>query len=217
MFDLTLIHPKLVHFTIALFSMSVFFEIAGLLTKKTIWQKAAWLNLVFAGAAVIATVLSGLLAANNVAHNDAAHEIMETHETIGFIVLGVILLLLVWRIFLKGKAVQKFAWLYLLLGLGGVGLMLTGAYLGGEMVYIHGVAVKAVPVSEAEAGHHHEHGNNGHHDSIQQPIEHDENGPEHESHDEMSIHDHSTPIDSEGIQAPDAHKHADGSEHVHNN
>ena len=26
MFDLTLIHPKLVHFTIALFTMSVFFE-----------------------------------------------------------------------------------------------------------------------------------------------------------------------------------------------
>jgi len=81
---------------------------------------------------------------------------METHETIGFIVLGIILLLLVWRIILKGGPVQRLSWLYLLLGIGGVGLMVYGASLGGEMVYTHGVAVKAVPVSEAEAGHHHD-------------------------------------------------------------
>jgi len=213
MFDLTLIHPMLVHFTIALFTMSVFFEITGLLTKKAIWQKAAWLNLVFAGAAVIATVTSGLVAADNVGHNDAAHEIMETHETIGYIVLGLILLLLIWRIFLKGAPVRRFIWLYLLLGLGGVGLMSVGAYMGGEMVYTHGVAVKAVPVSEEEAGHHH--GGNEHNESTMQPNEHSDDSDDHQMHEETSNSDHITPGTGEE-KAPKVHAESDGSEHVHN-
>ena len=214
MFDLTLIHPKIVHFTIALFPMSIFFEIAGMLTKKESWKKASGLNLVFAGAAAVATVRSGLVAANNVAHNDAAHATMETHETIGYIVLGIILVLLVWRIVLKSAAVKKFSWLYLLLGLGGVGLMLTGANLGGKMVYTYGVAVKAVPVSEEQAGHHHADGG-GHNDSAAQPMpmEHQENASG--DHDAAASHDHQTTTSAEEKEEPEVHRHTDGSEHVH--
>ena len=155
MIDITLLHPIIVHFTIALFSVAVVLDILAYFTKKESFHTAAWINLIVAGSAAIFTVISGLLAEANVPHNDAAHEIMETHETLGFFVLGAILILLTWRIFLKGRFPAKGALWYVAIGVTGLVLMFTGAYYGGEMVYVHGVAVKAVPISHDEAGHHH--------------------------------------------------------------
>jgi len=63
MFDITLYHPKIVHFTIALFTLAVLLDILGLVTTKHHFQNAAWLNLIFAGAAAVVTVITGLLAA----------------------------------------------------------------------------------------------------------------------------------------------------------
>jgi uncharacterized membrane protein len=202
MFDITLFHPQVVHFTIALFSVYVLFEILGVLTGRQSFRLAAWMNLLFAGAAAIVTVLTGLLAANNVAHNDAAHEIMERHETIGFIVLGIILLLVVWRLFLKGKLPGKLLWLYIVVALVGVGTMFFGAYLGGEMVYTYGVAVKAVPLSE-EAGHHHEYGSDS------------DTAGEHLEMEEHHDLDTSASEASPDSTVTEVHRHTDGSEHVH--
>jgi uncharacterized membrane protein len=162
MFDITLLHPKVVHFTIALFSVSVLFDILGLITKKRYFQSAAWLNLILAGAASVVTVISGLLAASNAAHDEAAHQVIEIHEKIGFIVLGIILVLLLWRILLRGRFPVRLSFLYVVLAVVGVGFMFTGAYFGGELVYTHGVAVKAVPVSKEEAEHKHKAEGNDH-------------------------------------------------------
>ena len=150
---------------------------------------------------------------------------METHETIGFIVLGIILLLLVWRIILKGGPVQRLSWLYLLLGIGGVGLMVYGASLGGEMVYTHGVAVKAVPVSEAEAGHHHDPGDAGHQKPGVESAHHDDDshnemmrdsvGHDHDGHDQQNS-DQTMDRTEEDGNSPDVHSHPDGSQHIHN-
>ena len=203
MFDITLFHPQVVHFTIALFSIYVLFEILGVLTSRQSFRLAAWLNLLFAGAAAVVTVLTGLLAANNVGHNDAAHKIMEQHETIGFIVLGIILLLVVWRVLLKGKLPGKLLWLYIVVALVGVGTMFFGAWLGGEMVYIHGVAVKAVPVSEEEAGHHYEHG-----------VHNDTAGEPHEMEEHHDLAQPAGEATSDSTET-NVHRHADGSEHVH--
>ena len=213
MFDIILIHPKVVHFTIALFSLAVLLDVIGMITKNEKFHWAALLNLIFAGAAAIVTVISGLLAESNVLHNDAAHEIMETHETLGFIVLGSILLLLIWRIILKGNFPGKAVWLYLIIGIGGIGVMFVGADYGGEMVYTHGVAVKAVPVEE----HAHDNGDDGH--------DHGEAGEEsHEEEDARFQSGNTEARYSQGIDSvlpdsqqakKDVHKHADGSEHVH--
>ena len=40
--------------------------------------------------------------------------------------------------------------------------MFTGAYYGGEMVYTHGVAVKAISLKKSEAGHPHKDGDSAH-------------------------------------------------------
>ena len=198
MFDLTLLHPKVVHFAVALFSLSVLFDLLSVITKKETFHTAGRVNLIFAGAAGIITVITGLIAENRVPHVDAAHEIMEIHETLGFITLGSILLLLVWRLFLKGKLPEKAIALYLFIGIAGLGVMFTGAYYGGEMVYTYGVAVKAVPVSEEEAGYHHE----------------GDNTQEKKPGMEKKMQD-SRKVKILPKEEQKGHKHKDGSEHAH--
>lgn len=153
--DITLFHPIFNHFTIALFVMVVLLDILGLITKRKYLHTAAWINLIFAVISGVLSVITGLLAEANAPHVDAAHEIMETHETLGYIILASILILFIWRLVLKGGFPAKAMILYLLIGLAGVGVMIRSAFLGGEMVFVHGVAVEAVPVSHEEAGHHH--------------------------------------------------------------
>ncbi len=160
MIDITLIHPIINHFTIALFSVSVVLDIVAKITQKEKLHYAAWINLLLAGFAAILSVISGLVAANNVPHNDKVHEIMSTHQAIGFVVLGAVLLLLIWRIVLKGAFPIKASLLYIIIGLTSLGFMFTGAYYGGEMVFRHGVAVKAVQMEEPN---NHDHGENHHH------------------------------------------------------
>ncbi|GAB4341778.1 MAG: hypothetical protein Kow0037_28610 [Calditrichia bacterium] len=194
MFELTLLHPKIIHFTIALYLMGVFLDWLGMLRKSESILQAAWYNYLGAGVFAVLSVASGLLAAGKVAHNDAAHEIMETHELIGYMVLGIILVVILWRFFLKGAFPKKFMALYLAIGLIGSGLLVTGAYLGGEMVYTHGVAVKAVPVMP------HEHGEGHHHEGAK-------NAPKIDSHEGHKLHPEPPPVE---------HHHPENAPHIHN-
>ncbi len=154
MIEIYLIHPVLVHFTIALFSLSVLFDILGRIFKKDSFHVAAWLNLIGGGVAVIATVIFGVIAESRAPHTDAGHALIETHETIGFIVLGIILVLAIWRFFLKGKLPVKGLAIYFVIAILGVFLMFVGAYYGGEMVYTHGYGVKATAATTEESAPH---------------------------------------------------------------
>jgi uncharacterized membrane protein len=209
MFDITLIHPAVVHFAIALFSTAVLLEILGAVTKKEKYHSAAGINLILAGISIILAAGSGLLAEQNVVHTDAAHEIMETHKILGLIVAGMVMLLVAWRARLKGKFSSWSAWTYVLAGVVAVGLMFTGAYLGGEMVYLHGVAVKAAPVSGEEAAHHHEERDSHSHDQGEVPSPRQTPLP--------AAGDEKQQTDTSGTKETrkKVHIHSDGSEHEH--
>ena len=151
MFQLILIHPKIIHFIIALFPVVLLLDILGLITKNEKFHFAAWINLLFAGASAAAAVISGLIAEERVTHSEEVHEIMETHETIGIIVLIAVILLIIWRILLKGRFPKKGAWGYFTISILTVGAMFYGAHLGGNMIFKYGVAVEAI----SEGGHEH--------------------------------------------------------------
>ncbi len=194
MIELYLIHPILVHFTIALFSLSVLFDILGKLTKKEGFHSAAWFNLLFGSLSVITTVIFGLIAEGRAAHTDAGHELLETHETIGFLVLGIILPLTIWRIVLKGKLPVKGLVIYLFVSVLVVGLMVVGGYYDGEMVYTHGYGVKAATQTTQ---HIHSEG-----------VTHEHSGSELDEH-------HQTMPDSAMMHQEEVHEHKDGAKHVH--
>ena len=164
------IHPYFVHFPIAILSVGLLWDLLGILLNKESFKNAGWWAQVFGVIAIIITVTTGLIAANAVAHSEAAHEIMETHETIGLIVAGVFILLLIWRSFLKTSLPLKkfYQTIYLAIGILAVVTMLYGAHLGGKLVYEFGVGGSAVQQpahshQHNEANEEHEH--EGDHDS----------------------------------------------------
>lgn len=194
MIELYQIHPILVHFTIALFSLSALFDILGKLTNKEGFYSAAWYNLLFASLSVIATVVFGVIAKSRAPHNDAGHELLQTHETIGYIVMGIIIMLAIWRIILKGKLPVKGLAIYFIVAILGVGLMFVGGYYGGEMVYTHGYGVKAAI----------------------QNTEHIHDASETHGHNNIGKQDHnSITIDTTKMQQLKLHEHEDDTKHVH--
>ena len=80
MIDLITLHPKLVHFPIALIFTGLLFEALYLIKKNEFFEKASrWLfSLGLAGS--LAAMVSGLIAEDLISHSDSAHDIMEEHE-----------------------------------------------------------------------------------------------------------------------------------------
>lgn len=137
-------HPLVVHFTIALIIVSVLCDLLGWLLKKSFFHTVGWWNLFFGFLGTLVTVATGLYAEDHVAHTEAAHALIEKHETLGLIVLGIIAVLFLWRLLRRGEIPQRLLSLYLLAGVVAIGVLTVGAYYGGELVYTHGVAVRAV-------------------------------------------------------------------------
>ena len=111
------------------------------------------------------TVLTGYLAKESFPHGETIHRMMRTHQTLGFAILGLGALLMIWSI-LKREGRPKAPKLFLcLLGFTAL-LIMQNADLGGRMVFVEGAAVKAVPMPEERRVHEHggaEHGDH-HHD-----------------------------------------------------
>jgi len=138
------LHPVIDHFTIALFAVAVIFEFIGRLLDKEGMRYAAWWNLFLASVAAIGSYLSGILLAQNQPHAEAAHSLMETHETLGLITMIIIVGLFLWRSFLSVEVMRKLNWLYLLLNVVGFSFLLLTGYAGGKLVYDYGAGVKPV-------------------------------------------------------------------------
>lgn len=91
-----LLHPMLVHFPIALFFSVLAFECIYQITKKQLYQDLALGNLTIASLGALVAALFGELSENLTPHNEPIHELMQTHELLGWITVGVFTLLTVW-------------------------------------------------------------------------------------------------------------------------
>ncbi len=153
------LHPLFVHFPIVLLSLFFLIDLSGSLADRLTWRHVAgwflYLGTVFAAI----TLISGLIAAKTVAHSEAVHEIMETHEHLAILIFLTAATLSIWRLVSSrlphGGSNAAF------LGLAGFMslLIVFTADMGGQMVYQYGVSVLPVATSAAqiEAAHQHEH------------------------------------------------------------
>ncbi len=141
MSDLNLWHPRFVHFAIALLSVSLLCEIIWRITKKELFREIAEWNLIFAGAGVAMTFITGLIAEDAVTISGAAKETFENHETLGWITFIITGFLLVWRLYKNGEWYRKFATLFLIVYIAAFLSVSIGGYLGGKLVYTYGVGV----------------------------------------------------------------------------
>ncbi len=134
-------HPLVVHFPIALLFMSALFYFIGVFVKKESLIEAGkwtlWSGTLFA----IVTVVTGLQAAYTVPHNDESHRIMVVHQNMGYVILGISIVLSVWLLIVKASIPKK-GRLVFLVALALLNLILIQqADLGGRMVYLYGTGV----------------------------------------------------------------------------
>jgi uncharacterized membrane protein len=133
------IHPALVHLPIALLPASLAADAAGM-------RDAGRAGIaITAGSAALAAA-SGLIAQEEVQTDEVSHDLLATHRTLNLGVLGATVAMAFHR---AGR--ERPGAGYLAFGLAALGVTLYSAYLGGRMVYAHGVGVE--PAGGLEPDH----------------------------------------------------------------
>lgn len=137
------IHPMVVHFPIALIIAAFVIDVIGLIIKSDKLIYAGTIITLGALVGAVGSVLTGLIAEDSVWHPGAAHELLETHELLGFISLGIIAAVAIVRWTLRDRLAGLVGWLIIVVTAVAVGFVAYTGYLGGEMVYTYGAGVKA--------------------------------------------------------------------------
>lgn len=153
-------HPVAVHFPITLTIVAFAAALASQLFKKrvfanqlaTISHYLLWLAAVTA----LVAVAFGWLAYNSVNHDDAGHAAMTVHKFWAFTTAAVLVLLALFDFKTQQSSAIMPMYLVCLLGLASVSVSST-AWLGGEVVYRHGIGVMSLPVQEDLEGRPHAH------------------------------------------------------------
>jgi uncharacterized membrane protein len=163
-------HAILNHLPAALLTVAVLFDLAWAVTKRESLMWAAiwtlWTGVIGGWAAVIA----GLLASDSIEHGDAIHEIMEKHETIALLTMGIFSVVLTWRLVRRFQMPsQELAITRFLSIVGLIGLVWTGV-LGGKLVFEHAAGIPMhtmqAEITNREEGHRHEAGEEHEHGAV---------------------------------------------------
>jgi len=171
-YDWPRLHAALNDLPAALLFLTVLFDFGAWVTTRGSLRTAAlwtlWAGVIGGWAAVVA----GLQAEDAIDHGEAVHELMETHETLALITMGVFTAALVYKLFRRANLSPGEEMALRGLSLAGfVGIIWT-ASIGGRMAFEHAAGVptaaleaeirdraKNQPQPGAEAadsGHHHE-------------------------------------------------------------
>jgi len=160
-YDWPRLHAALNDLPPALLPVSVLFDLLGIAFRRASLRAAAFWTLVAGVVGTGAAIVAGLMAEDAVQHSEQAHEIMETHETLAFIVLAIFGILAVWRIVRRGAWSEKEQPIALTAGVIGVFILLYAARLGGKLSFDHAVGVPTArlqAIAAERGGHHHDEG-----------------------------------------------------------
>ena len=160
-YDAPRIHAVLNDLPPALLPVSVIFDLLGIWLKRESLKAAGFWTLVAGVLGTGAAIISGLVAEDAVEHSDQAHAIMETHETLAFIVLGIFGILAIWRILRRGVWREKEQPVATAAGVIGVAILVYTAALGGKLMFDHAVGISSSRLEQIpheRTGHHHEDG-----------------------------------------------------------
>lgn len=131
------VHPALVHFPIALLPVAIGADALGLVTKNRELYPVGRIGIMLAAASAAVAGVFGFIAQEEVDIDDETRPILQTHRTLNIAALGVVTALAIRRAAQKRPGAG-----YLLAGLAAIATVGVSAYLGGKLVYAHGVAVE---------------------------------------------------------------------------
>lgn len=133
MFDYLIpLHPKLVHYPIALFTTAIGFDIASFLFRKEILHKTA-LNIYALAALMTPIVVRAGLWEEERLH--LGHPVLELHRTLGLWTMWISLMSLPILWFVKKELTQHFRIIFMIFLLAVVAFVSLTGYHGGRMVY----------------------------------------------------------------------------------
>jgi uncharacterized membrane protein len=160
-YDWPRFHALLNDLPIALLVTAVLFDVAALATRREAFRQVSFWTLVVGAVGGALAVISGLQAQEYVAHGEAVHRVMKTHETLGLITLGVFGVVAIWRLARERRMGSGERYLATILSLGGMGVLVATGLYGGRLVFDHAAGVPS-KVLEAElrerTGEHHHRG-----------------------------------------------------------
>jgi len=140
------LHPALIHFPIVLSLVALLFEVLARHPRARNLEAAAGLLFVLAALGGVAAVLSGQAARDEAVVPQAVAPLINRHENLGELAMWLLLavaavrLLLAWR----GWFVGIVPWVFLLAAAAAAGAVGYNAYLGGKMVFDHGLGTAPV-------------------------------------------------------------------------
>jgi uncharacterized membrane protein len=150
------LHPKIVHFPIALLMTYGFLEIIGAIFRNDTFSKAAYCVLILGVIGAVAAVLTGNQAgsaAELLSAKDAAIPLgaISEHETYANISLWFFAGILVIRTYfvVKKKFRGAVKFLFVVLALIGSYFILEAGLKGGELVFKHGVGTELINTDQS--------------------------------------------------------------------
>lgn len=136
------LHPILVHFTIALTSASLAFDVAARIFDAPSLRDAAWWTIAASALVTLPAVLSGVTSRMRLPIEEGeARSYLRGHMFLGPLFLGILIAVAVWRADLWYDA-REVSWWYLSALAAAVVVMTVQGYLGGELVYRYGADVR---------------------------------------------------------------------------
>ncbi|MEF3191611.1 MAG: DUF2231 domain-containing protein [Campylobacterales bacterium] len=135
------LHPFFVHFAVALPIVAFVLDLGHRVRGSEVWARCAMIMMIAGALMVALAFFSGHFAEESVESflSPAAKELFETHEVMGKVVMGLMLVLAVARLYLGTKEASYMRSLYLGALAIVIALILYQGKVGGELVYEHGV------------------------------------------------------------------------------
>lgn len=139
---ITPLHPRFVHFPIALSLVGVLFLVLGLLRRQERFTGYGQWSLLLGWLGIMAAVLTGLTDQTHAPQEVAVTAIINQHITAGITLLVAVGLALYWPLRNKKRWTRFARWGYLVLLAVIVFLVLVEGWLGGKLVFEYGVGVR---------------------------------------------------------------------------
>jgi uncharacterized membrane protein len=142
------LHPMLVHFPIALFFTSLFFDLLYKVKKNGDFHKFGYYLLTLAVLSGVLASSAGILIEDKIASTGISEQHIDDHKGFALAAMALFIALLAFRFFKKNKISENVFNIYLAFSLVGIMLLSLAAFRGGKLVYEYGAAVQQLPTAE---------------------------------------------------------------------